>query len=724
MLVVGGHSYPPQHVQDKASRPLSHASDTSAALFTLYLRISEEHDRRKYELFKGELDSILVFVSRCVGHDHVTSPSLTRKLQCGLFSATVAALIVPSIDESSNKNRDHSDNSTTPQAQWPSTRVLAPASYNTSSNSGEGVTPAESGPSSSGEGTTPEQTQSSSSWVGVGMAPTGKGIILYGGLGPKFSVVNMLWSYSLIFSIYCALHALILQRSAKPRTWVTSPHYSLPEQARMGVDFTRKIERADKTVKKVQFMIILSLLVFFAGLCTYLSSIDLITAIISGVLIAIYPFYLFPKLIIPHLCRIIKNLWPGFPHYSSSSKGYIQGSRFEDDVLIRTLEMSRSDDDLEEFFEAIPGFCASKIVDNPRRSLDALGLQTLAEALIGFWNRTLSSNRVPDSVKVRRLLTCVRLIEDADLSIAVPQILHLLYGSAHGLLRSVEVGHSLRTFRNGSVASLSQGIIACVTSNADRNDRWFTLALYELGISEGVLRDYLAHGDSVLLANLIHITRHFLHSLIQYDSADITRKSLSILSLLSKFDILNTLPELQHDFCNLWNEIVHQARKNEADDNPFIDILVEICRLYVALHGTDIALGYLFTSTAGHDDLSLQPASYPLCMIPDHHPKPTTPAQEASNSTTGGTSQTMITTASPSLSGSSPGDTLDVSHHTANQGVADSDSSIPSMSEPVTQSPSVQSANGRRIVSSMLFDSSVIRSDIIFYPLESGSFVF
>src|ERR1700733_1048598 len=48
--------YPPRPAQDKTSQLLSHSSDPSMALFTLYLRISEQHDRRKYKLFKSEID--------------------------------------------------------------------------------------------------------------------------------------------------------------------------------------------------------------------------------------------------------------------------------------------------------------------------------------------------------------------------------------------------------------------------------------------------------------------------------------------------------------------------------------------------------------------------------------------------------------------------------------------------------------------------------------------
>ncbi len=41
---------------------LSHFSDTSIPLFTLYVRVVEECDRKRLELLKGDTDQILVFV--------------------------------------------------------------------------------------------------------------------------------------------------------------------------------------------------------------------------------------------------------------------------------------------------------------------------------------------------------------------------------------------------------------------------------------------------------------------------------------------------------------------------------------------------------------------------------------------------------------------------------------------------------------------------------------
>src|SRR6267154_1863451 len=424
-------------------------------------------------------------------------------------------------------------------------------------------------------------------------------------LSPKLSQdvinANLLWLYSLLLSISCALTALSLQQWVRPP--VTLPHHSLPEQVRLGAHYAARIDKSNKLIEWLHSFIFASLVVFFSGLLLFFSAVNhpiFYTALFWAMLF--FAFHAYVKYTV---------------YFQSDSQSHIQFTQTkakeqaphtdgDGDTLKRTLDMLKSDDDLEQFFEAIPGFLASKIVHDPRRSLDILGRERLAEALVAFWNRTLSSNRASESVKGRRLVICMRLIEAAELSSAVPQILHLLSVDPNGASQSVEIGHTLGILRNGKSASLSRGVVASIISNAERNDRWFALAMNELGISRDVLQGYLAHGDSVLLANLIHIIRQFFHSLLQHD-LDLTvttRIALSLLPSVSKFDILNTLPELQHDFCALWNEIVQQVQSSGANINSFIDILVEIRRLYVVLHGTDAVPGHFLTSTTGYDDLT------------------------------------------------------------------------------------------------------------------------
>ena len=260
------------------------------------------------------------------------------------------------------------------------------------------------------------------------------------------------------------------------------------------------------------------------------------------------------------------------------------------------------DHELEQFFAGIPGFCSSKVVGNPQSSLDSLRSRTVSSALKGFLERTWSSSLVPEIIKVRRLVTCVRAIDAAHLSDAAGKIFYGFFTSQPALLQSVELGHSLISWGNNDdrrTTLFAQGIIACVIKNVpQRNERWFSLAMQHLGISEHALRSYLDHGDSVLLANLIHFTRQFFHNFLIAN-----QEGFPLLVILwwlrSGYNVQNTLPGLQHDFCCLWNEIVLNRR--HRDHNLLLDILQGIHPTYVALH----------QDSAPHNE-------YQLCNIPSH----------------------------------------------------------------------------------------------------------
>ena len=552
------------------------------------------------------------------------------------------------------------------------------------------------------------------------------------------------WLLSLLLSISCALVALSLRRWAQPRTWVTSPRYSLLEQARLRTLLSDRTDRLNFVflVGVLHGLVHFSFSVFLVGLFGYFADLDasipflaslwivlsiLVYAyftalplsgtahpssspLINFVVVAIFGFYYgFVRLLYlvtlfirdseaaqgifcPRKKRFI-NWYLDFTKFAEE-KAQELAPYLDDDVLRRTFDMLRSDDDLEQFFEAIPGYCLSGIVDNPGRSLDILGQQRLAEALVAFWNRTLSSNRLSESVKGRRLVVCARVIEATNVSIAVPWILHIFSGDLRGLSGLVEMGYNLGILRHGNSALFARGIIARIISiNDERDKRWKTLAMDELEISEDVLRRYLSSGDSVLLANLVHITRLFLHGL-RHDS-DIARKSLNILPSVSKFDILSTLPELQHEFCALWNEIVEQNRISGANGSSFTDILDKIRDLHDALHRTDAAL----TASAAEND--------GLCRMPDHDLQDVngSPSGVANHSTTATSSTLPLHTATGIVQG--------IIVTSLNSSTA----------EPIAQSSSGTGSAPRPdegiTVSSMLFDSAVIRPDYICQERES-----
>ena len=160
----------------------------------------------------------------------------------------------------------------------------------------------------------------------------------------------------------------------------------------------------------------------------------------------------------------------------------------------------------------------------------------------------------------------------------------------------------------------AQSIISCIIANLPQhNERWFSLTIHHLGISEHVLRCYLGHGDSVLLANLIHFTRQFVRNFFKDNWQSFPL--LEILSLLrSNCNVQDTLPSLQHDFCSLWNEVVLQMR--DSNHHHFLHILRDFCHIFVPLHqGTIHDFSTHSVSTLNQ-----------LCSIPSHR------VESASNS--------------------------------------------------------------------------------------------
>jgi hypothetical protein len=326
----------------------------------------------------------------------------------------------------------------------------------------------------------------------------------------------------------------------------------------------------------------------------------------------------------PLLHGIRNNIRCHYRHLSNRySEGILSGKRkqtkyvalkpsSEIDTLILERILVGLDEDgaLETFFDAIPGFCNSR---SSHSTLSSLVRTKLQQALDGFLNRTFSSNLVSESVRVDRFTICLDAVHAALEPSAVSEILdNIFVGHGHWnqALQSVAIGHTLRLWDHRQDHDLNvRRIIACIIARVrERDGRWTMLVKEEFGVPDHLLRDRVAHGDSVLLSILIHISR-------QVNRAG--SWTSGILSSLSKFNILNTLPELQHEFCTMWNEI-HQGVTNQGSSRTPAKILRDILPLYVALH-QDNSLDFILE----------QPSSYPQCNIAEHRSDPTTDAPDA-----------------------------------------------------------------------------------------------
>jgi hypothetical protein len=284
-------------------------------------------------------------------------------------------------------------------------------------------------------------------------------------------------------------------------------------------------------------------------------------------------------------------------------------------ILERILLTLDEDHASESFFDAIPGFCKSRLCVLP---LSSSVRTKLRQALDGFLNRTFSSNLVSESAQVSRLITCLDAAHAALEPNAVLGILDNIFnGHWDKAPQSVEIGHALRLWghRRDHELIVQQIIAHIIARVRERDDRWTTLVTEEFDVPDDVLRDSYAHGDSVLLFILIHISR---------ESIRVGSWNFGILSSLSKFNIRNALPGIQHEFCSLWNEIAQKA----GDQGPLSTsarILRDIRHLYIALHrDTDFAPTAFSASTGGLNSILERPLMYPQCDIPSHLPDSTT----------------------------------------------------------------------------------------------------
>ena len=495
--------------------------------------------------------------------------------------------------------------------------------------------------------------------------------------------VNILWFLSLVISLTCALLATLLQQWARRYMKVTQTRYSPHKRARIRAFFAEGVEKLHLpwAVEALPALLHLSLFLFFAGLSVFLFNINhavfnvmiLWVAFCTGMYVCITlmpmfrhdspyyaPFsssawYLYAgtlsvvfrisrwvalrDCVSASIYHRINGLWETYLRRISlgMEKGFEESaleapSQIDGRALMWTYEYSDEDHELEQFFAGIPGFCNSKVVDNPQSSLDSMRSPTMALSMNGFLDRTWSSNLLSEMIKIRRLVICVRAADAARLSNAALRIFFPFFLSRPSLLRSVELGHSLMSWGHNDDRKptlFAQGLIACIIANVpQRNERSFSLTMHHLGISEHVLRDYLDHGDNVLLANLIHFTRQFVRNFLEVNwEDDLLSYILHQLRLI--YNVQETLPMLQHDFCGLWNEIVLKTRNR--DHHLLSCILTKIHPIYVALH----------QGHTPHD-------RYQLCSIPSHQIDSTSNLSDVDGGMSADTAPVPITT-SPTL---------------------------------------------------------------------------
>ena len=497
---------------------------------------------------------------------------------------------------------------------------------------------------------------------------------------PTFAVwVNSLWFSSLVISVTCALLATLLQQWARRYLKVTQTRSSLHKRARIRSFFAEGVDKShfSMVVEALPTLIHVSVSLFFAGLVVFLWNVNLtmFKAVMSliGICTVVYgcitlipifrhdsPYYspLTPlaRPVVGATLVVFVMLYYGFFRlvlrcsscFSCSGPvrlvGYLSdwlvqlwnviqltpekaalksSSEIDARAMMWTSDSLDEDHELERFFSGLPGFQRSKLLQEPLNYLNEPQKLRLLEAEIRLLDRTYSSDFLTDQVKHQRADICVRAIELVDTPNAFSRLVRRLVSEdGYGPVQSTQIVDFIRRWgnrkldHNSQYSALVQAMFSIVVVRVQRHDdSWFNLASEELGISVTALREYATHGTSLSFAILIYVTRLQFTHIRNTSWPDDTISE--VLGAASKFNVHDTLPGLQHEFCALWNQTVREAHNGPSEIPEHI--LRPIRNLYITLHEGTNSAPTRFSSTTGDDNINLWALdAYPECNVPGH----------------------------------------------------------------------------------------------------------
>ena len=490
--------------------------------------------------------------------------------------------------------------------------------------------------------------------------------------------INLLWFLSLVISLTCALLATLLQQWTRRYLRLTHPRCSPHKRARIRAFFAEGVERLHLplAVEALPTLLHLSLFLFFAGLGVYLFGIHktIFSVVVAwvGLCVIVYAYVTALPIIYkdsPYHAPLSTFIWFCIsgarytlfdcpPHCRDTTSSFVtrdpeddryRGVFIHGPSLVKTAEEHASglsadidyrslswtfdsldqDRELEQFFEGIPSFCTSSAVGNPVEGFIKPIGRKLSDALIGLMDRTLSSSLVSEAAKQRRITICTKAISAANLFGPWWILPRVILGEWQAFLRSTDFGLFLMDWSRLDcpiTIFYAQCVVAVIVSSVQvqaRDERWVQLVTRQIGVSKSVLARYLTHGDSILLANLINVVRQTLRTssdIGERHEVHIKNASSRTLECTCRLDARDSLPEIQHDFCNLWNELVHAVRTDGCPHVRSLSLatLKNIRKVYIALHEGAHTLPTAFTIIDDCDPALDDIATYPMCIADSH----------------------------------------------------------------------------------------------------------
>ncbi|KAH9998211.1 hypothetical protein BJV77DRAFT_740606 [Russula vinacea] len=317
----------PQPAPNQQLQAESIFGDSSGPLFSIYSKAAEEEDNKMVERWQKDADGILIFT--------------------GLFSAAVAALLAVTVQDLRPNSQD-----TSAFYLGNIYQVLADPNVTLSSVPTPVATP----------------------------PPFSR---------PRYAVwVNSLWFLSLVMSLGCALWATSLHQWARRYIRLTQPARCSPEKrARIRALFANGVEEMHVpwAVEGLPTLLHLSLFLFFGGLAIFLFNVDHDVFTPYNTPLSIIAWFLYARMQYLALKFLVlyrdifhrhtHRLWRyGMERRLDSWKSESVEKKAEESaeeqspkidvrILGWTISALGDDDSLEKFFEAIPGFLNSRLVD-------------------------------------------------------------------------------------------------------------------------------------------------------------------------------------------------------------------------------------------------------------------------------------------------------------------------------------------------------------------------
>ncbi|KAH9055577.1 hypothetical protein EDB87DRAFT_1761944 [Lactarius vividus] len=293
------------------------------------------------------------------------------------------------------------------------------------------------------------------------------------------------------------------------------------------------------------------------------------------------------------------------------------------------------DQEMEQFLAGIPSFYRSTRVQNPTEVLRESNTDRLPQAILAFIDHSFSSDLVADTTRRKRINVSLNAIQ------ADSYLLQRTFYHALGLVDSavftcidfILLADQHANDDDPDVRFRARCIVAVAINRLGAShhtdERWAGIIQRGLNWSGASFAEYSEQRDSIRVRNVIQLARELNTARPDCDDPSAT------LCAVRQLEVENAALGLQHEFCDLWNQLVtsmHDQRRHSVRSNAML-ILSHLRTIYVTLHQDTESRSSAFSASTDDLDPALQPtSSYPRCTVSSHRlstpmdPNPTVPS--------------------------------------------------------------------------------------------------